>query len=298
MPRFDFYLHDLSFQYQQGITLAQLHERIEYLASDCQHIRESGGEKIYRCDSIYEVPIFKDKAIQDVIWPNTEILNRDQRLYLQIIIDHSASTSLTNEEILELLPDHDEDLVNGLLCLHPVDTTIIPGVHLVYSENDWRKFHRYFLGIYPGAPQYFMSECRKCFPYLHFHDRNIQTLGTFKEGHQAFAQNITKALGCLNDDLRNHLNLGDIPGSLRAFSTASGFETSNEGNLERKQAFTFQFHDDRSNAVNICCEPHIKISKSDRSGDATFYFYRIYFHFGKPDIAEGKILIGHIGEHL
>jgi hypothetical protein len=298
MPRFDFYLHDLSFKYQEGITLPQLHEQIEHLAQDCRLIREIGCEKIFRCDSIYEVPIFEEKTIMDVIWPETETLNRDQRLSLQVIIDHSASTTLTNDEIVELLPEHDEDLVNGLLCLHPIEPSLVPNEHLVYSENDWRKFHRYFLGIYPGTPTYFISECNKCFPALFFHDRIIQSLGTFKEGHSAFARNITSALSYLNDDFKNYLNVGDVSGSLRVFSSASGFETSNEGNAERKPTFTFEFRSGDGRVENICCEPHIKMSKSDRPGDNTFHFYRIYFHFGKPDIAEGRILVGHVGEHL
>lgn len=67
MPRFDFYLHDLSFQYQSGVTLSQLQEKVEHLARDCRFIREEGKEKIFRCDSIYEVPIFEGDTIMDVI---------------------------------------------------------------------------------------------------------------------------------------------------------------------------------------------------------------------------------------
>lgn len=298
MPRFDFYLHDLSFQYQEGITLPQLHKRIEHLASDCQVIREEGQEAIFRCDSIYEVPIFEQQTIMEVIWPNTEVLGRDQRLYLQLIIDHSTSSTLSNDEIIELLPEHDPDLVNGLLCLHKVESVLVPSEHLVYSENDWRKFHRHFLGVYPITPTYFLRECGKCFPGLSFHERNGQSLNSFKEGYQVFAHTIVKALGHLNDNLKHYLNTGDIPRSLKAFSSASGFETTNEGELGRKPAFTFDFVSSTGSAEPVCCEPHIKISRSDRSGDNTFYFYRIYFHFGKASVSEGRILVGHIGAHL
>jgi hypothetical protein len=298
MPRFEFYLHDLSFQYQEGITLPQLHERIEHLASDCQVIREQGKETIFRCDSIYEISIFKQQSIMDVIWPNTELLGRDQRLYLQLVIDHSTSTTLSNDEIIELLTEHDEDLVNGLLCLHRIESALIPDEHLVYSENDWRKFHRHFLGVYPATPNYFLQECGKCFPHLHFHERNGHTLGSFKEGYTVFARTIVKALGYLNDDFRRYLNTGDVPGSLKAFSSVSGFETTNEGELSRKPSFTFDFTSSTGNVESVCCEPHIKISRSDSAGDNTFYFYRIYFHFGKASISEGRILVGHIGAHL
>lgn len=299
MPRFDFYLHDLSFQYQEGVTLEQLHEKIEHLASDCRVIRAEGQETIFRCDTIYEVPIFEQQTIMEVIWPNTKILDHDQRLYLQLIIDHSTSTTLTNNEIVELLPEHDPELVNGLLCLHSVDSHLIPSEHLVYSENDWRKFHRHFLGLYPGTPTYFLIECIKCFPKLFFHDHNIQSLSTFKEGLQAFARNISNALSSLNDhELNRYLDSGDMLGALRAFSVSSGFETSNEGNADRKPHFTFEFRSAAGPVESICCEPHIKISSSDRPGDNTYYFYRIYFHFGRPGVSGGRILVGHIGEHL
>lgn len=223
-------------------------------------------------------------------------MSPDQRLYLQIIIDRSTETALTNDEIIELLPEHDQDLVNGLLCLHNIDAEVVPSEHLVYSENDWRQFHRHFLGIYPGDPSYFLRECGKCYPNLYLHHRNEQSLTTFKGGHGRFACKIRDALAYLNDVFLQHLS-GDIPKSLRAFSVASGFETSNEGDAGRKKNFTFEFARIAGGSSSICCEPHIKLTKSDASGDSEFYFYRIYFHPGTPDIAGGKIL-GHIGEHL
>lgn len=296
MPRFDFYLHDLSFQYQPGISLPELHDRIEHLATDC-HLIRAAQEQIYRCNTIYEVPIFEEYTIMDVIWPNTNILDRDHRLYLQIIIDHSDESLYPPEEIVDLVRGHNDTAVSGLLCLYSV-TESLPQEYLVYSENDWRKFHRHFLGLYPGGPEYFLSECDKCFPKLYFHERNLHALRTFKGGFNVFASQLVAALGALNDMLKDHLDFRDIPGSLKRFSSISGFETTNEGDLSRKQMLTFRFTGRSGRENDIYCEPHIKISKSSQSGDNTFYFYRIYFHFGKEDIADGRILIGHIGEHL
>lgn len=296
MPHFGFYLHDLSFQYQPGITLTELHSRIESLATDCQFIREA-QEQIYRCNTIYEVPIFEEYTIMNIIWPNTNILDRDHRLFLQIIIDHSEESSYSPEEVVELVLLHDDTTVNGVLCLYPVGGSL-PQEHLVYSENDWRKFHRHFLGLYPGPPEYFLSECNKCFPKLYFHERNQHALTTFKGGFNVFADQIVAALGALNDMLMDQLDFRDIPGSLKRFSSISGFETTNEGNISRKKILTFRFPGHLGRENDIYCEPHVKISRSSQPGDNTFYFYRIYFHFGKDDIADGRILVGHIGEHL
>ena len=46
----------------------------------------------------------------------------------------------------------------------------------------------------------------------------------------------------------------------------------------------------------IYCELHLKLIYDDRN--VYSQNRRIYFHEGKPNIQKGKILIGHIGEHL
>ena len=61
---------------------------------------------------------------------------------------------------------------------------------------------------------------------------------------------------------------------------------------------TFSFLNHQGQSEKICCEPHLKLSKSDNTGDNTYYFNRIYFHEGRNNISESRILIGHIGEHL
>jgi len=50
----------------------------------------------------------------------------------------------------------------------------------------------------------------------------------------------------------------------------------------------------------VCCEPHLKLCHNDNyPGDNAYVTNRrIYFHEGKTNIHEGKILIGHIGTHL
>lgn len=83
---------------------------------------------------------------------------------------------------------------------------------------------------------------------------------------------------------------------LSKFSSSSGFETTLEGNAARKDNFMFCFEDENGSLENVCCEPHMKIFKDDR--DKTSSDRRIYFHEGKSNIQNGKILIGWIGKHL
>jgi hypothetical protein len=70
-----------------------------------------------------------------------------------------------------------------------------------------------------------------------------------------------------------------------------------EGDAQRKWDFTFSFTNNSGADENVCCEPHLKLCYSDKdksySNDR-----RIYFHEGKANIQNGRILIGHIGKHL
>ena len=113
-----------------------------------------------------------------------------------------------------------------------------------------------------------------------------------------FSKAIVKCLTHLNDDFRQYLIPNNIPQSLRAFSTICGYETTNEGDAQRKAALSFAFRNDDNTEEMVYCEPHVKVSTSDFASDNTHYHNRIYFHVGKPNIAGGKILIGHIGKHL
>ena len=108
----------------------------------------------------------------------------------------------------------------------------------------------------------------------------------------------------LNDDFRKYQKepYSRIE-TLREFSTGCNLdeEASNQGNIKAKPLLTFSFVyfvKNESQNEKICCEPHLKLCKSDNIGDNTYHFNRIYFHEGKKHIAEGRILIGHIGEHL
>lgn len=293
--QYDFYLLGLSFQSHTGAQPSDLRDKIEQLAIDCDYIREQ-EETIYRHDSIYDIEILPGYKIQDIIWPNTEILDRDQRAMLQIIIDHCKSTSLEDTDILELLPEHSEDLVNGLLCLYEVPT--VDPMFLVYSKNDWLHFHKHFLGIYPVSETHFYESCVTYFPDLFFHSQNEGSLHTLEGGLSIFSKCILNCLDALEQTFYTYYDPQDIPSSLRAFSTACGVETTLEGNKNRKEDFTFTFIDIDGNSVEVCCEPHMKLSQSDQSGDSHYYFNRIYFHGGKKEVENGKLLVGHIGGHL
>jgi len=69
-----------------------------------------------------------------------------------------------------------------------------------------------------------------------------------------------------------------------------------EGNIDRKAILSWSFGNDSDAYEEIYCKLHLKLLLDDKGRVSTER--RIYFHEGKKNIQNGKILIGHIGEHL
>lgn len=297
MTKFDFYLANLSFRCPENISLEDLRKRAEQLSIDCEFIR-THNEKIFRHSSIYEEKLWEGYTISDLVhnYDLRNVLGNDCIKMLQMIIDRSAGTHLTIEELLELLDDHDETLVNGVLCLF--EQKDLDQKYCVYNRNDWFDFHRYFLGLYPISRQNFTEKCIVFFPELHFQERISYFLGTLEGGFEIFSHTIIYCLTALNDKFKKHFNSQNVPNSLKIFSSICGIETSNEGNLSRKNDLSFSFLDDAEVERSIYCEPHMKLAKSDHLGDSKHYSNRIHFHPGRGDIASNRILIGYIGKHL
>ena len=296
----EFYIVNHSFRCPKNITIEQLEDKIKLLSDDYLHIRQyKETDKILVHPSIYEECIYEDLTIEDFLyskkWRN--YFDRDTQKYLSIIIDHSEQTEDTLEDVIEvLLPEHSEDLVHGLLCLHQVEE--IDEQFLVYDKSNWLAFHRHFLGLYPKNVNHYFKECEKYFPDLYFHERNEEMIGKI---FPHFVKKIIYYLSALNDEFIKYKNEPyQRIETLKSFSIGCNLdqEASTEGDAKRKKDLIFEFLTDENKSESICCEPHLKLCKSDNNGDSEFYFHRIYFYEGKENIADGKILIGHIGEHL
>jgi hypothetical protein len=298
----EFYLLNRSFSYQKGITLDDLEAKIKNLDYDYTYIRKyKETDKIYKHESIYSEPIFNDLTVEDLLYygKGKGLVDRDTLEALRRIIDVSENINITPEEVIdELLDSHSQDTVFGLLCLHSIEIGEGKGRYLVYSKNNWLDFHQYFLSMYPISNTHFYKEAIKYFPNLFFHNRIEQTISKILHD---FAKAIVFHLKALNNDFRKYQTqpYSRIE-TLKAFSIGCKLyeEASNQGNSEDKPKMTFSFFNHEGQNENICCEPHLKLCKSDNSGDNTYYYHRIYFHEGKEHIAHCRILVGHIGEHI
>jgi hypothetical protein len=307
----EFYIVNHSFRCPENIDVETLEEKIKLLSEDYLYIRKyKETDKILVNPSIYEECIYEDLSIYEMLFTKKgkKYFDGDIRKALFTILDRSEETENTLEDIIDvLLPEQSEDLVHGLLCLHQVEE--IAEQFLVYDKNNWLTFHRHFLGLYPKDVTHYFNECVKYFPNLYFHERNKKTIAKI---HPDFVKKIILYLSWLNDSFTNLRN-EELPRfeRLKSFSSLfpfdfirsskkkQNFPVTLEGKIKKKPLLSFEFENNQGEIEVICCEPHMKMAYSDNyPGDSKYYQYRIYFHEGKENIAEGRILVGHIGEHL
>jgi hypothetical protein len=297
-----FYIIDKSFEQNLSLTIKEIEEKIRLLAGDFVYIRKyKNTNKLFVHPDIYNVLFFNKISISDLL-NNEEIANRhldrDIRVSLKKIIWESELTTHTTQEVIDkLVNEHNEECCYGLIGFNYLEG-ISQDLQIVYNLKGWFSFKRHYLKLYPKNEIFFIEECKKYFPNLLFHDRNKITI---KEILKDFSETIISHLGFLNDRFRESQDgLRNRQETLTHFSINCNLAThaSLEGNAARKSKFTYDFFSSKGEKRTICCEPHLKLSHNERSGDTEFYFHRIYFHEGVSDFEENKILIGHIGKHL
>lgn len=298
----EFYIIADSFTQNSDLTVEEVESKTKSLANDFVYIKQyKETNKLLIHADIYNVQFISGIKISDLLYNNrvaNEYLDRDVRLALKKIILEQETTEITIEEVKEvLLPEHNEDICHGLIGFNTVDD-VAPQFQVVYNLSGWLNFRRYFLGIYPKNETYYIDECKKYFPKLSFHERNKMTIKSILRN---CPQKIIYHLSALNDKFRESSNLPELNRTqiLEHFSINSSLDekASIEGDASRKKDFTFQFLNSENISEDVCCEPHLKLCYSD-TDTAYSTERRIYFYEGKPNIQNGKILIGHIGKHL
>jgi len=301
----EFYLIPESFKDSMNLSADEIEEKIKKMAQDFVLIkRYKDTNKIYVNQEIYFVVFINGVTIYELLFnpmAREKFIDRDVKLALQKIILESASTELIISEIIELLPNHNEEISYGLIAFNKIEN-IESRYQIVYNINDWYEFKRYFLGIYPhnNDGEYFIEECKKYFPNLFFHERNKKTVTYLLKDCSG---KLVYHLAALNDKFMDSYKMGtERTQTLEHFSIVAKLDetASLEGDASRKRELTFVFINDKDLPENVCCEPHLKLCYNDKyPGDNSYSTdRRIYFHEGKQNIQQGKILIGHIGKHL
>ena len=301
----DLYLFNSSFIYNDEISSDDFRDNLKELQKTIQHIIEisdkfkSEKDKVFIYNGIYEIVIFENTTIVDFLYNGGTSFRtfRDEKNVLSKILDRANKIDLTEEDILHLLRNN-SDTLKGLLCLHSIDVDEIDDKLIIQTKEHWDDFHRSFLSKNPVDESNFYYESQKYFTNIYFHPGVEASLKKLKGGLEKFAETIVYNLTKLNDNF-SEINIpSDRISTLRLFSSSCGVDASPEGNASKKPLMTFEFTDEDSNSISICCEPHLKLGYDDLSGDTHFYYNRIHFHEGRPNVEEGRILVAHIGKHL
>lgn len=292
-----------SFQNNSNLSNEDIEEKVKRLAEDIKLIHKyKEDNKLYvNYNEIYPKEFYSHYTVEDFICTpqilKKEGIDRDVINSLQNILQKSEETQITSQEAKEeLLSWIDDSNCHGIIAFHTIDG-FDDNLQVIYGIDGWYKFRRYFLGEYPKNEDFFIDECVKYFPNLYFHNRNRQTIKTILYN---CPKKIIYHLSALNDKFKDCIEDGrNRTNTLEYFSIYAELdETATlEGNARRKNDLTFLFPSNSGLEEKVCCEPHLKLCYSDidhsYSNDR-----RIYFHEGKPNIQEGRILIGHIGNHL
>ena len=265
-----------------GATPKALVGRIEALLVLDRELREA-GYAIHKEDGLYEANVLPGLAFWQILYESPPGISRDMQRLLMLAVDTMVTTTVTELEALGAV---------GELGPWAEDT-----VRSINALEKWTETLREQLKTYKGDREGFLLECRQAFPDFVFSKRFPDCLGTFKGDLNDFVAVIVSALESLADDMPECMEQPNTQACMKAFSAKSGYETSMEGNADRKDALTFQFAS-KDGEIRILCEPHIKLHCSARAGDSEYYFHRIYFSSAEHAEFEGKTLIGHIGEHL
>ncbi|WP_341228319.1 hypothetical protein [uncultured Arcticibacterium sp.] len=297
----EFYLLNESFD-SINPDISSFEDSIGLLSEDTENIK-SNGDSILRHNDIYEVNIGNNTPLYKYLFEGDLNSRNSSKKYLMKIIDRAKETNWSNSDIKDLVKDQETaDFCNEKKAYGFISYggKAIKGLekYTISNIKTWFSFHRYFLGKYPCEPYYFIDECRKNFPYIHIHTRVKMEIDKTDGGWINFTQSFVKGLSCLNDTLPYYLEKSYVrKRDLLTFSASVGIDVTPEGNLKHKPNMTFEF-----STVNglkkVCCEPHMKFNQSDKVGDNTYYKNRIYFYESDPDIENGKILVGHIGQHI
>lgn len=304
-----FYLLAESFQNNADFSKDEIEEKLMRLSEDLNLMeRYKETNKLYvNYEEVYPQRIYSTHTVIDIICngyelKNTGVIGRDVFNSIQnIFINKSKETTYTFQKVKdELIPTVNKDKCYGFIAFHKIDG-FGNDLQIVYGEDDWYKFRRYILSIYPSDGVFFINECAKYFPNLFFHERNkTEVCNLLKD--------TTKKLIHYLSELNDKFNLSktepyDRKNTLKIFNSMSSFDwnASDEGNSGSKQKCaiqkkdTFDFRDKDNNIIKVCCDLHLKILRDDKEKISTNR--RIYFNEGVTGVGYNKILIGHIGYH-
>lgn len=255
--------------------------------------------KIIIQDKIYEIILPNGKSLAEFIFsdnPNVEGKDISIKKFLSSVFSKLVHEEFSIDDIKDRIKTNSIDSCYGIISLTKIKD-VADENQIIYDKDSWLNFRRYHLGLFFGDAKYFIDECKKYYAKLFFHENNYTSSGKILDG---FSNKIIFHLSGLNDKLPSLLikkNYNNHTELLTNFSIEASLDEQASLEGGNKDRLKFSFANKDGKVESIVCEPHMKLCCNDTS-DGHYYYNRIYFYFGKEDIENSKILVGHIGEHL
>lgn len=279
-------------------------EMLEAFLSDYNNLLNyKNDNKVFILEDVFSAKITSSLNLGEYIYANDPQIkgkDKEMRSTLGRILMKLSKSNLSLDEIKKEIDNNSIEKCVGIISLVPIGD-IASEHQIVYSKSTWFDFRRFHLGVYPGDSQYYMDECKRYYPNFFFHENNY---GSVKPILLNFSRKIIFHLSALHDVFpivkgenpsANHatlLNIFSLQANLDEIASLQGSTKFD------KLEFQFEAKNKKGEIrfEKLTCEPHLKLCKDN---DENFRFsHRIYFHFGKENVQNGKILVAHIGEHL
>ncbi|MEO5369692.1 MAG: hypothetical protein H7833_06405 [Magnetococcus sp. DMHC-1] len=237
--------------------------------------------------------IINQIVFYELIYGKNHLLEHDTKMLLMVQIEQCKDIDCEVDKPAPTTADQvrvwkDNGQAAACIVLRSGKTRTPPAI---YDEKSLLEFYREVPAMVNCTETEYIAHAAISFPRLHFKKGIDTEFRRFQEPYPSIRNKISQALAVLNDQLE------DIRGACgqewakiaRMLTIKIGFETSPEspnthGNrvAMRERHAEFSGHD-------VCCDWHVKFQPTTD---------RMHFHFGKPEIANGRILICHFVDHF
>ncbi len=267
---------------------------IDNLLDVVKHAKADGAE-IDFCDELYFQTVnnitFCDWLYDKNSIPECADLKQELLKHL------SKGRRIADSEYKEILSAIENKNTTGnlLISFHVSEDNLL----YVFDIQRYLEAKQWYLSKYVSRDN-FVDEAKTSFLNLFFHDNVSSSINTINADFRTIRPIIVKHLHALDDYHKEYsttLNSGKGFREIAArIEELYSIECSPQSNRRGVQNLEYSFKNNATNNTEtICCELHTKLKWKDMDRHNQD---RIYFHPGKKDIENGKVLIVHIGTHI
>lgn len=255
----------------------------------CLFVEEISDDKKNKTYDFYDYDIVKDVPISDYLFSDINGISEDTRNFLIETTSKISTSDINSHEIIELINSENNHKYKVLIGLSN-NEKILNSMLYMTKKEEYLKPIRYYI-LNSEDIEEFSSLMEEAYPDLYFNDRILDTMKALKPitNH---VEELNRHLSALNDDAKKIYIMSNKSSDefYRVFNSKHNIIVSGRGGNEGLDDYICEFKDVHGISQKIRCNPHTKLYAKHSD-------YRIYFNFGRDNIEDGKILIGHIGNH-